>query len=100
MNMLKLAKDAAPRSPVLHAVIEKQMLKLLAEPEEYEEYEDMLDPSSMGEPGAIETPGEMPEEDSVEEHTMMNPETGETRMVSSQMEHERLMAQGWIHPED
>ena len=63
MNMLKLAKDAAPRSPVLHAVIEKQMLKLLAEPEEYEEYEDMLDPSSMGEPGAIETPGEDPEED-------------------------------------
>jgi hypothetical protein len=64
MNMLKLAKDAAPRSDVLHSVIEKKMLKLLADKDEYEEYEDMFDPSSMGEPGTIETPGEMPEEDS------------------------------------
>ena len=63
MNMLKLAKDAAPRSPVLHSVIEKQMLKIIASEEEYEEYEDMMDPSSMGEPGAIETPGEQPSED-------------------------------------
>ena len=39
------------------------MLKIIASEEEYEEYEDMLDPSSMGEPGAIETPGEQPSED-------------------------------------
>jgi len=62
MNMLKLAKDAAPRSNVLHSVIEKQMLKIIASEEEYEEYEDMMDPSYMGEPGTIETPGEQPEE--------------------------------------
>lgn len=98
MNMLKLAKDAAPRSNVLHAVIEKQMLKIIANEEEYEEYEGMFDPSQMQEPGTIETPGEMPSEDQVPEHTMMNPATGETRQVSSQMEHERLMADGWIHP--
>lgn len=100
MNMLKLAKDSAPRSDVLHSVIEKKMLKLLADADEYEEYEGMLDPSQMGEPGTIETPGEMPSEDAVPEHTMMNPATGESRQVSSQMEHEALMAQGWIHPEE
>jgi hypothetical protein len=36
----------------------------------------------------------------VEPHTMFNPATGESRMVSTQAEHELLMAQGWIHPDE
>ena len=55
MNMLKLAKDAAPRSDILHSVIEKQMLKIIASEDEYAEYESMLDPSYMTEPGTIQT---------------------------------------------
>jgi hypothetical protein len=47
MNMLKLAKDSDPRSPILHSVIERNMLKIIADEKEYQEYEDQLDPSSM-----------------------------------------------------
>jgi hypothetical protein len=32
-----------------------------------------------------------------ETHTMVNPETGESRVVESQAEHLRLSEQGWIH---
>jgi hypothetical protein len=40
------------------------MLKIIASEDEYNEYESMLDPSYMTEPGTIETPGEQPMEDS------------------------------------
>ena len=43
MNMLKLAKDAGPRSDIVNQVIEEQMLKLLVDEDEYEEYKSMVD---------------------------------------------------------
>jgi len=43
MNMLKLAKDSAPKSNVIHKIIEEKMLELLADEDEYEMYEEILD---------------------------------------------------------
>lgn len=43
MNNLKLAKDAAPRSDIVHKVIEQQMLRLLVTEEEYELLKDQVD---------------------------------------------------------
>lgn len=42
MNMLKLAKDSDPRSATLHEVIEKQMLRILVEEEQYEVLQDQV----------------------------------------------------------
>lgn len=42
MNMLKLAKDSAPRSDVVHEVIEKQMLRILVDEDEYDELEEKV----------------------------------------------------------
>jgi hypothetical protein len=44
MNMLKLAKDASPRSDVLHEEIERQMLRILVEDDtRYKELETEID---------------------------------------------------------
>ena len=74
MNMLKLAKDAGPRSDILHKVIEEEMLKILVDEDEYEEYKNMVDvsvtevtanpPSTTPAPGASE---EIPQEGEVED---------------------------------
>lgn len=40
------------------------------------------------------------QEDQTEPHTMVNPQTGESRTVTTQQEHETLMAQGWTHPDE
>jgi hypothetical protein len=43
MNMLKTAKDAAPKANIIHKVIEEKMLKLLSDKDEYQQYEELLD---------------------------------------------------------
>jgi hypothetical protein len=45
MNNLKTAKEASPRSDIVHKVIEQQMLKLLVTEEEYAEMKDSVDVS-------------------------------------------------------
>lgn len=88
MTMLKTAKDAAPRSMVLHRVIEEKMLKLITDKDEYEEYEDQLEQEF--EPTDIEfTP-----------HIMINPTTGERRMTEVMQDHIDLSAQGWVHEDE
>lgn len=88
MNMLKTAKDAQPKSKVLHKVIEEQMLKMLADEDEYEMYEEELDKEFSME--QYET------ESTVEPHMMYGP-NGEQKMVSSEEEHNSLTEQGWTH---
>ena len=59
MNNLKLAKDAAPRSDIVHKVIEQQMLRLLVTEEEYEEIKDEVDVTVESEQAvapAVESP--------------------------------------------
>lgn len=94
MNMLKLAKDAAPKADIVHKVIEEQMLKILAD-DEYEEYEELLDKAYSVE-GYEQQPmtGQQ-----VEPHMMYSP-TGESRMVTTESEHMRLTGLGWSHEED
>lgn len=87
MNMLKTAKDAAPRSDVLHKVIEEKMLKLIASEDEYEEYHDAIEVTSMQVGSGEQT---------VEPHMMYSP-TGESRMVENYAEHMRLTGLGWSH---
>jgi len=61
MNNLKLAKDAAPRSDIVHKVIEQQMLRLLVTEEEYEELKDEVDVTVESEQAvaqAVESPGD------------------------------------------
>ena len=45
MNMLKLAKDAGPRSDIVHKVIEEEMLRILVDEDDYEEYKNLVDVS-------------------------------------------------------
>ena len=68
MNMLKLAKDAGPRSDIVNQVIEEQMLKLLVDEDEYEEYKDMVD-VTVTEVTANPPAAAAGEEDSQEERT-------------------------------
>lgn len=86
MTMLKTAKDSAPRSTVLHKVIEEKMLKLIASEDEYQEYYQQID---------VETTSPMTEQ-TVEPHMMYSP-TGESIMVESYSEHMRLTGLGWTH---
>ena len=85
MTMLKTAKDAAPRSNVLHRVIEEKMLKIITDRDEYEEYEDELEQEFEPQDGEF-TP-----------HIMINPATGERRMTEVEQDHLDLSAQGWVH---
>lgn len=90
MNMLKTAKDSAPKANVLHKVIEKEMLKLLVDEDDYEEYEDKLEQEySM-----------MITMDEFKPHIMINPQTGERRMTEVEQDHLDLMAQGWVHEDE
>ena len=68
MNMLKLAKDAGPRSDIVNQVIEEQMLKLLVDEDEYEEYKSMVD-VTVTEVTANPPAAAASEEDSQEERT-------------------------------
>lgn len=68
MNMLKLAKDAGPRSDIVNQVIEEQMLKLLVDEDEYEEYKSMVD-VTVTEVTANPPAAAAIEEDSQEERT-------------------------------
>ena len=87
MNMLKTAKESAPRSDVLHKVIEEKMLKLIASDDEYQEYYDQIEVSPMQAGTGEQT---------VEPHMMYSP-TGESRMVENYAEHMRLTGLGWSH---
>lgn len=89
MNMLKTAKDSAPKANIIHKVIEEKMLKLLSDKDEYEKYEEILDKEFMVEQNQ--------DQDDFSPHIMINPETGEQRMVEVMQDHLDLTAQGWVH---
>ena len=74
MNMLKLAKDASPRSDIVHEEIERQMLRILVDDEErYQELADeveieTVDGEAVGaEPEAEDMDEELPEEENFNE---------------------------------
>jgi hypothetical protein len=56
MNMLKLAKDAGPRSDIVHKVIEEEMLRILVDEDDYEEYKNLVDVSVPQETAAATAP--------------------------------------------
>ncbi len=94
MTMLKTAKDAAPKANIIHKVIEEKMLKLLADKDEYEEYEEILD-------SEYDVEQDEKEEDSdFEPHIMINPQTGERRMTEVEQDHIDLSQQGWVHEDE
>jgi len=68
--MLKLAKDAGPRSDIVHKVIEEEMLKILVDEDDYEELKKLVDVSVPQETAAATAPttSATPQEDSQEEH--------------------------------
>jgi len=79
MTQLKDAKAAAS-SPEVLALIDQKIMDLLGEDEEYEQGEE----------------GEEPAEEEFQPHTMTNPLTGDTVSVTSQQQHEQLLAQGYL----
>lgn len=157
MNMLKLAKEAGPKSLVVQEQIEKQMLRILVEDEQIydvlveqveiedvNEYEEALDEINLIEKAkqvlqstsgnetvdmifgskiideiiedpvlrqqisnsysnrpvsnqAIEAATDAEYQEEMETHIMINPETGEQRMVDDEQEHLDLMERGWVH---
>lgn len=92
MNMLKLAKDSAPKANIVHKVIEEKMLQLLSDEDEYQMYEEILDNEYNVEQGAMDMEGQ-----TVEPHMMYSPDGTQSMMVSSYNEHMRLTALGWGH---
>lgn len=102
MNMLKLAKDSAPQAKIIHKVIEEKMLEILADEDEYEMYEEILDSEYSVEQNEVEEemPASMEQEQQMEPHTMYNPENGESMMVTEYGEHKRLSALGWVHEDE
>ncbi len=150
MNMLKLAKEAGPKSDVVHEEIERQMLRILVNDDDrYEELvvnvgesesaevnsaldnlalyekakqvvalssgnaqldqalnneildEAIDDPMVKQQLGIVHSEEDMEEyPEDFEPHVMVNPETGEQRMVTTMEEHLALQAEGWIHLED
>ena len=107
VQQLVAAKSAAT-DPAVTAVIDYKLLELLdEEPDEIMSAIVTLMPQEAAtnqEVGnlmvlaGMEDSEEYPQ--AVEPHTMINPATGESRMVVTQPEHERLMAAGWIHQEE
>lgn len=97
MNMLKLAKDAAPKANILHKVIEEQMLKLLASEDEYQMYEEILDKEYSVEQGEMSMEQPAMAEQSVEPHMMYSPDGTQSVMVTEYNEHMRLTSLGWSH---
>lgn len=151
MNMLKLAKEAQPKSDVVNEEIERQMLRILVNDDEkfeelvadigesetadnnhtldclaiYEKAKQVIalssgnpeidqafnneildetldDPMVKAQLGVVHSE-EVDSEYATEEfepHVMVNPSTGEQRMVESMEQHLALMAEGWTHLED
>ena len=101
------AKSAAT-DPAVTAVIDYKLLELLdEEPDEIMSAIVTLMPAEAAtnqEVGNLMVLGELPDTEDypqgVEPHTMINPVTGESRMVVTLPEHERLLSAGWIHQED
>ena len=102
--LLKEAKDLAVESPTLYKHIYLHMASLFVEDSKMlEQIAKEIAASQLkkaADEAEDEMEDEMEDEDEMESHIMMNPETGETREVSSEAEHTTLMNQGWIHPED
>ena len=114
MNMLKLAKDSAPRSTVLHEEIERQMLRLLVDDDAtYNELAEEIDVEEinneiqqaqlMNQPQQNEEDEDEDEDTSdtgFEPHIMMNPETGKQIVVQTERQHLKLQADGWVEIDD
>ncbi len=106
MNMLKLAKDAAPKSDVIHRVIEEGMLKILADEDEYNEYYQLLEKdfeqmaSMAPEGGTTAGAQETQSQETVTPHEMYSPDGTESIHVTTYAEHQRLTSLGWTHGED
>lgn len=106
VEQLVAAKSAAT-DPAVMAVIDYKLLELLdEEPDEIMSAIVTLmpqEPATNQEVGNLMVLGELPDTEEypqgVEPHTMINPTTGESRMVVTLPEHERLVAAGWIEGE-
>lgn len=98
MNMLKLAKDAAPQAKIVHKVIEEQMLKILAD-DEYEEYEEILDAEYGVEQNEVEEEIEEieePEHPSLEGMTIEEKNKHIQEMLMDGYTNDQILA---LHPE-
>ena len=106
VQQLASAKSAAT-DPAVMAVIDYKLLELLdEEPDEIMSAIVTLMPPEAAtnqEVGNLMVLSELPDTEEypqdIEPHTMVNPVTGESRMVVTQPEHERLLAAGWIEGE-
>lgn len=73
---------AAGTDPIITEIIDRKIIELLGE-----------DPDMI--PGMVEM-----SQEEMEPHEMLDPATGDSRRVTTQAEHEALMAQGWVHEDD
>jgi hypothetical protein len=104
MNMLKLAKDSAPKANIIHKVIEEKMLKILADEDEYEEYEEILDAEYNVEQNEIEE--ESPGEESPDEEEAEHPSLEGMSQAQRRLHIQEMLMDGYtndqilaLHPE-
>lgn len=86
-DQLLKAKSAATDPRVLR-VIDHELVECLGE-----------DPDVVLPEGEYANVEQLPDAPAFEPHVMINPETGEERIASSEQEHLDLMAQGFVHKE-